>query len=460
MTMHDTRTRFRPLALAATLILALVAGQAGAAIDGVSGTNFEFTVKLDYLSTADGNSMQFWGFANTTGGNVNARAQYPGPTLILSQGQTVTITLKNALPGANSQNVSIVFPGQSVAAVGGVPGLLTQEAAVGDPTGVTYTFTANQPGTYTYYSGTSSELQTEMGLIGAIIVRPTGFDPLNPCAYNTPASCYDHEYLFLLSEMAPEIHRQVKFYGVASLYAQPIEIDPRVGPRNALSDYFSGYWFINGRTAPDTMGMAYDPMFPTQPYNIVPRMHPGETVLMRVVGGGREMHPFHHHGNHALVIARDGRLLESAPGAGPDLAYNVFTVTNVPGQTVDALFHWTGKGLGWDVYGTGPQYAHSCTDGNGDLYDDVTSEWCPDHGKPFPTLMPDVGELTNGGFWSGSPFMGTLGALPPGEGGLNPNAGFTYMWHSHNEKELTNFDIFPGGMMTMLIVEPPGVPIP
>jgi hypothetical protein len=33
------------------------------------------------------------------------------------------------------------------------------------------------------------------------------------------------------------------------------------------------------------------------------------------------------------------------------------------------------------------------------------------------------------------------------------------MWHSHTEKELTNFDVFPGGMMTMLIIEPPGVPI-
>jgi len=64
-----------------------------------------------------------------------------------------------------------------------------------------------------------------------------------------------------------------------------------------------------------------------------------------------------------------------------------------------------------------------------------------------------------GGFWSGNPFLGVFGNLPPGEGGLNPNAGFTYMWHSHTERELTNDDIFPGGMMTMLIVEAPGVPI-
>jgi hypothetical protein len=97
---------------------------------------------------------------------------------------------------------------------------------------------------------------------------------------------------------------------------------------------------------------------------------------------------------------------------------------------------------------------HECTDGNADGYDDMTSEYCADHGKPFPVILPGDQELTFGGFWSGSPFLGTLGMLPPGEGGLNPNGGYVYMWHSHTEKEMSNFNIFPGGMMTMLIVEP------
>ena len=69
-------------------------------------------------------------------------------------------------------------------------------------------------------------------------------------------------------------------------------------------------------------------------------------------------------------------------------------------------------------------------------------------------------DLAFGGFYSGSPYLGTLGSLPPGEGGLNPNGGFSYMWHSHTEKELVNYDIFPGGMMTIMIVEPPNTVIP
>ena len=56
--------------------------------------------------------------------------------------------------------------------------------------------------------------------------------------------------------------------------------------------------------------------------------------------------------------------------------------------------------------------------------------------------------------------MGDLGSLPPGEGGLNPDAGFTFIWHSHTERELVNNDLFPGGMMTFMIVEAPWVTIP
>jgi len=46
------------------------------------------------------------------------------------------------------------------------------------------------------------------------------------------------------------------------------------------------------------------------------------------------------------------------------------------------------------------------------------------------------------------------GVLPQGHPGLNTTGGYFHMWHSHNEKEITTDDIFPGGMMTMLIIEP------
>ncbi|MBU0960077.1 MAG: multicopper oxidase domain-containing protein [Proteobacteria bacterium] len=432
----------------AALFLFFLAGNSQAGIDGITGTTFALTVKTGRVNTPDGASLLLWGYANG-----NDPAQYPGPTLIVNQGETITITLSNELTVTGTgpaPNVSMVFPGhQATSSLSnpGVPGILANEARPGDS--VTYTFTATHPGTYLYYSGTDPALQVEMGLLGAIIVRPSDG---NNYAYNHPDTQFDREYLFLLSEMDPRIHEVVELDGAEGLAAT-----------DYLSNPFPVVWFINGRNAPDTLDQPGTGSLPNQPYNSAPLVHPGERLLMRVIGGGKDLHPFHHHGNHARIIARDGRLLESIPGAGPDLSHEVYTIQSVPGETVDAIFQWTGKGLNWDIYGTpeaGPQFVHDCTDGDADDYDDTTYEYCPDHGKKFPVVLPDNLDLAFGGFYSGSPYFGNLGSLPPGEGGLNPFGGYAFMWHSHTEKELTNFDIFPGGLMTMLVIVPQGAPIP
>lgn len=437
---------------ALVVAVALGTGGAWAVVDGITGTTFNLTAKADYITAGDGGSVLTWGYSvdDAYPGHFQGVMQYPGPTLIVNQGDSVTINLKNQLP----MPVSMVFPGQSgVVATGGAPGLLTHEAAGDGTTTVTYSFTAGQPGTYLYHSGTRPDLQVEMGLVGAIIVRPEGFNATsNRTAYGHAGSAYDHEYLFLLTEMDAQVHDQVA-----------LNMAMGVAPETGLdtADFFPEYWFINGRAAPDTLMAAGPgaPWLPTQPYNAMPRMHPGEKLLMRMVGAGRDLHPFHHHGNNAWVIARDGRLLESSPGAGPDLAVSDFTIKTVPGSTYDAIFEWTGKGMGWDIYGTVALNPHSCTPDAGG-FDVTTREWCDDHNKPLPVVLPNQQDLTFGGHWSGSPYLGQFGALPPGQGGLNPNAGYFFMWHSHTEREIINFDIFPGGMMSMLIIEPPGVPIP
>jgi hypothetical protein len=420
--------------LALLALLAAASARAQADIPGVAGPTFDLTASASHIDTPDGDSLLVWGYGVT--GNENGM-QYPGPTLIVNEGQDVVVTLRNDLPVP----VSMAFPGQgkvAATAVSGTtgPGLLTLEAGTGGV--VQYQFTAARAGTYLYHSGTRPDVQIEMGLVGAVIVRPSGFHPASSRrAYGHAGTAYHHEYLFLLSEMDPKVHNLIEFGGVE--YVDNTRYRPLL-------------WFINGRNASDTMLMDGVAWLPNQPYGAMARMHPGEKVLMRIVGAGRDLHPFHHHGNFATLIARDGRLLESAPGAGepgfPDLATSDFTQQVLPGSTMDAIFEWTGKGLGWDIYG------HAAGD---PLQPD---EYAPDHGKPFPVTLPELQDLTFGGHWSGSPFLGQFGPLPPGEGGLNPNGGFFMMWHSHTEKELVNNDVFPGGMMTMLVIEPPGVPIP
>lgn len=438
-------TKFARHASLATLLLsfATLTAQAQSAIPGLSGPIFDLTAGVGYIDTPDGDSLQIWGYGPTGG-----LAQYPAPTLIVNQGDLVSVTLNNAgLP----QPVSIVFPGQTgVTATGGTgDGLLAREVTNGGAA-VTYTFTASKAGTYAYHSGTRPELQIEMGLTGALIVRPTGFNQANNrTAYGAAASAYVHEYLYFLSEIDPEVHKRVEFGFIDSVD------NTTVAPV---------LWFVNGRNAPDVLAPDNAPWMPHQPYSAITRMHPGERVLMRVVGGGRDLHPWHHHGNHSLQIARDGRLLESAPGAGPDLAVENFTIQIHPGATYDAIFSWRGTRLGWDIYGHTTSQNITCDDSDTDDYDDVTFEYCPDHEKPLPVVLPELQDLTFGGFYRGSPFLGQSGLLPPGEGGLNPTNALVFMWHSHTERELVNNDIFPGGMLAMAIIEPPeaigGPPIP
>jgi len=426
--------RNRWIILAAVAAFAAVSLGAPAAIPGVQGPSFTLTARDGYISTPDGNSLYCWGLAN--GGGV---MQYPAPTLIVNEGETVTVVLNNTL----TLPVSLLFPGQGkVVATGGTAGAVAREAPAGGS--VTYTFVAPKPGTYTYHSGSRMELQIEMGLFGVLIVRPAGFDgtPAGPGmavpnanrrAYDDPGSQYDREYLFLLSEMDPDIHPLVEFGNLAAV---------------DTTKRFPNNWFINGRCGPDTMADPGAAWLPNQPYNCMPQMHPGERVLLRLVGGGGDLHPFHHHGNNTRLIAKDGRLLESVPGvSGPDLAPSDFTITVAPGETYDAIFTWTGEKIGWDVYGHAP--ADPLQPG----------EYAPDHGKPFPTVMPSIEVLTFGMMASGSPFLGSTGQLPPNEGGFNPYGGFYYMWHSHNEKEIVNNNVFPGGMLTMAGVLPPSAPV-
>ena len=112
---------------------------------------------------------------------------------------------------------------------------------------------------------------------------------------------------------------------------------------------------INGRSMPDDMDPNYATQYPHQPYNGNPHMHPGEHVLLRIIGQGRWQHPFHEHANHVRILARDGNLILTPDGkalAGPAL----FTTTTTPGLAMDGIFYYTGRGLNWDMYGHNPGF--------------------------------------------------------------------------------------------------------
>jgi len=541
------------LLLAAMVAMAMLfTASAQAAAPGIKGTSFSLVASQAYLNQPDGQAVYSWGYgcATSTGLTFAPSAtvltktpfctnmQVPGPTLIVTEGQLVTVTLTNNLPAA-AGNTSILFPGVTMNPfIDGTPGLVTQEAAPG--TTVTYSFIAPSPGTRAYYSGTQGDLQVEMGLYGALIVLPANVPAnctaagslaaknlaaeaahgesdyrLSQAAYDHPDTCYDREYLFQFAEMDPRIHTQAE----AQVKAANCTSGSTACSLNVPTEpYHPAYFLINGRSMPDDMDPNYATEYPHQPYNGDPHMHPGELTLIRVIGQGRWQHPFHEHGNHVRILGRDGNLIlsnSSITYAGTTTPAQAlagplqFTTTTTPGMAFDGIFYWTAKGLNWDAYGHNPTSKDTLAtlpcvpDANGYNTGDPTSinyyEWCQDHNKPVekapfgdvngggPATLPDPNLFTNGPWYGGSPYLGpdattratgcssstgtqlngpngTQAGASCGQTGSTPpsgtianspssEAGFAFMWHSHNEREITTNNIFPGGMLMMMLVD-------
>src|SRR5215469_14862050 len=137
-------TRKAVLAIAATITFVATAHAAAPGIAGVAGTPvFNLIAQPAYLTQPDGQSIYSWGYgcsaqpsrflpstiAPPSGGCPGM--QVPGPTLIVTEGDSVTVNLTNSLPAA-AGNTSILFSGFQLASVsGGTAGLMTQEAAHG-----------------------------------------------------------------------------------------------------------------------------------------------------------------------------------------------------------------------------------------------------------------------------------------------------------------------------------------
>jgi FtsP/CotA-like multicopper oxidase with cupredoxin domain len=395
-----------PVMLALLLTATAFAAAPGITAAGGAAGIFNLQAQQAYLNQPDGQAVYSWGygcngaptFAPTLGGVTFPGAtcptmQVPGPTLIVNEGQTVTIQLTNNLPTA-AGNTSILFPDFQLTSTcpntaANPQGLLTCEAAPGQT--VTYTFTASAPGTHAYYSGTQGDLQVEMGLYGAIIVLPTGGGPANcnttntnlygksdygsthgvpgfpeqdfrlaHAAYDHPRSCYDREYLFQWAEMDSRIHRQALAQVTATqgctAGAPGCSLSVQTEP------YHPAYFLINGRSMPDLMDPNYAAEYPHQPYNGNPHIHPGEQMLVRTIGQGRWQHPFHEHANHVRILARDGNLVLSATNPAQNLAgILMFNTDTTPGEAFDGIFYFTGRGLNWDPYGHHPANAASST---------------------------------------------------------------------------------------------------
>lgn len=422
--------QFAPQAQAAT---ATPATGIACTTDAALTPHFTLEATDGYIQLPDGNTMYMWGYA--LGGGA---FQHPGPVLCVTEGDEVTVILHNSGPYRINDNVSIMFPGQENVLANGLPvqpegsgATLTSLVNSAPPGGsVTYTFKATRPGTFVYESGTKPQQQVPMGLFGALVVRPAQADQMNDRTdskfdnsevFATGGPTLSEEYMVLLSEIEPYQHHAAEAAMTANNIASPFSYN--------LDDYHARYWLINGRGFPDSISDNFSPFLPDQPYGALARLHPYNPAggslqgAIRYLNVGSEEFPFHPHGQNGLVIGRDGSALANAGGG--DLSFEKFAINIGPGQTWDVLFKWFDA----ENYASNP--------------------------NAFPVVIPQVNNQEFGMFYSGSPFLGQKGALPPGASTLNTCGEYYVISHNHALYQITSWGVNLTGPITYLRVDPP-----
>lgn len=243
-----------------------------------------------------------WSFTSTDTGTVAA----VGPTLVVRQGQNVTLSLHNTL----DEPVSLSLP-----QVDGF-GDDTAGAAAGGTK--TYpAFTASRPGTYLYQAGATANgtRQAAMGLVGALVVLPA------------TAGGWVDEAALLLTDVDP------------GLNAHPADFDMRnFSPRVHL---------INGVAFPDT----YPPGIPVTA---------GGHTLLRVLNGGIVQHAIGVLGTTQQVVAGSSRPLPHP--------YGVAAENLSAGDTMDFLVEVpAGDGLKYAVYDASSRMDNDGATGAGNI---------------------------------------------------------------------------------------------
>jgi len=339
---------------------------------------------------------------------------------------------------------------------------------------------------------------------------------LSQAAYDHPASCYDREYLFQWAEMDTRIHRQAQAQVAArancTAGSAGCSLEVQTEPYHPAYFLINGR-SMPDLMDPNFAGEYPHQPYNGNPHMHPGEL----TLIRTIGQGRWQhpFHEHANHvrilarDGNLVLSSSTTRISYSTPGGAaasgrPLAGLLMFNTDTTPGEAFDGIFYFTGRGLNWDPYGHHPTSSTNdplatlgCTaDANGYNTGDPTAvnffEWCQDHNKPVqvapfgdvaaggPVTLPDPNVFTNGQWYGGTPYLGpdatlraampTCAANPYGTPNpanancttLNPTntqanpaseRGWAFMWHSHNEREITTNNVFPGGMLMMMLVD-------
>jgi FtsP/CotA-like multicopper oxidase with cupredoxin domain len=236
---------------------------------------FRLTAHVFQRQIAPDKTIDVWGFNGSA----------PGPTIQVTQGDTIRVYFKNELPEPSS----IHWHGfEDLIGNDGMPGI-SQEPVMPGETFV-YNFNIRQEGTFFYHSHMA--MQEMAGMLGAVIMHPSV--PYRP-------HC-DKDFVIHLQEYA---------------------VLPNSTTPNTMMMEFN-WLLLNGKAGPATT-----PLIVRQ----------GDRVRIRFVNLGMDHHPMHVHGHTFYITGTEGgRIPESAwwPGntvlVGVAQARDVEFIADSPGD--------------------------------------------------------------------------------------------------------------------------------
>jgi FtsP/CotA-like multicopper oxidase with cupredoxin domain len=378
------------------------------------GTKHIYLYATDgYLTLPDSKRVYIFGFVGNnppTSPIANpysllGKAQLPAPIIDVVQGDDVYLHLREIgninrkapmdghtihLHGIHTSAQNDGFPETSFLVRG-------QEAI--------YYFKPEHAGTHMYHCHVEASEHVQMGMYGALIVRPqvnssnTVYGGIN--VNGQLADQFDKEYVMLLSDLDSRWHRAVELGGISYRDFNPVDFRP-------------DYWLLNGRSFPDTILPAQNEFTgniggPPPGYDTYVRVGTGERFLLRMINMGYQTVPWHVHGWHFVIAGKDASPLFVQTPMG-DL-HEDYTVTIGSGETYDLIIEASNR---FDIYGEkSPQ------------------------GVPYVSI-PKAGGGTH-------TYDGTPATFFPQ----------FYPMHNHDDYKVTNNGIYPGGQLTLIQADAP-----
>ncbi len=267
---------------------------------------------------------------------------YPGPEIRVKEGEWVQVNLKNK----SLEFHTIHWHGIQVPCeMDGVP--LGTQWPVGPNQEFRYLFRAQPAGTHFYHCHYMTTLHVQAGLMGPLVVESDD----DPVKKTFP---YTREYVMALSECDTNfIRNAMNEMAIMDKQMEAMNKNPRMMAE--MNGRMMG-WFANKQAFLDAIKKGYVPPYMQANTGLVKPMKPnyfmingkaypmtdplmikmGETIRVRLIGGGMMPHFMHLHGHDFWHVCQDGAPLQ-APVRLNTLAIN-------PGSTSDIIIQGTNPG--------------------------------------------------------------------------------------------------------------------